>query len=174
MVSFSKFLDLFGAQQYIVEEVRRNESRAVARPQLGQRYRAVRERGYQAEQAVLQWARSRYGASEIDHQKRGFPDILLVDSDGEKVGIEVLLVPQARFGMWYGRLKDTAYRGYYKSHQEILVIFAIALVADSETEALELHSWLESRSSLDLPPTHFHIGYVSDDGRFEEVAEMRL
>ena len=170
IVRFSSFLDLFGAEKRVVEEVRQGEARA--RSTVSADYREVRQRAVQAETAVAEWARRRFSAERIEATRRNFPDIVVEDGTGYKTGIEIAMIREGTTlsGLWVRRVLDHAYRGYYEASKGELDAFAIALVSETELGAEDALSRVE-RTTRDLPPIQIYAGYVTEDGEYSEIGE---
>jgi hypothetical protein len=163
-------LDIFGVQQDVVAEVRKEEVEAqvsVSRPFFDPMHFR------RAEQAVIRWAQRRYSAVEVQENVPNGPDILILDDDDENVGIEVLIVRGPNPARVMHRVRELAYRGHWHRERLVLTVFAIAVVADDSASAQAITQFLKRRK-LDLPETHLHVGFIATGEEFEEVEEIRL
>ena len=173
ITKFSTFLDLFGAERRVVEEVRQSEVRALTPRDT--RHREFQRQIALAEIAVADWASREFAASEVETSRHRFPDMVVENNDGDRVGIEVAAVRRENVpsGFWMRRVMEKALRGYYEVGKDEIQAFAIALVTDSEAEAENILARLE-RTTQDFPPVNVYVGFLVGGSRFVEVGEVQF
>ena len=160
IVKFSQLLDLFGAEEQLVEEVRKKE---IVQPATGSRedflWRVAR-----AEQATEEWLVRRFSPITITKNEREFPDFKLELSSGKRLGVEIKTIRQPHNVPLMHR--DVAYRAYYEMNENRFDDFVLVFVAGAEDIAKESTRYLERRRRLPLPAIGLVVGYLDSDNNF--------
>lgn len=161
IVKFSQLLDLFGAEEQVVEEVRNKEiaQSIITRPT------SIILLAMRAEQAVELWLRNRYSPRELTKNIQKFPDFIVVLSTGRRLGVEVKAFRHSHTGAIWQRFRDVAYRGYYEINEGNIDAFTAVFVAESDEKALEVALNMERLISQG-PPINVVIGYLDSVGEF--------
>lgn len=89
LVNFSQFLELFGAPQKIVDEVRTSESVAAIDAE-ARHYAADLQVLLGGQDAVWQWLVETHPSARVEKSEYRFPDILVIHPDDEVEGFEVI------------------------------------------------------------------------------------
>jgi len=150
IVSFSKFLELFGATAEAVGEVRTEEIKIDLSTM--SMYGRNSVLAYVAEQAVSEWLRIQYPALDIARDDRT-GNYVLSESGGRAYAISVKYISSSRNqSMINARLRDTLRRFEERYHFQEYDDRIVFLVFESELDAVETAQRLpEMLSRMQLP-----------------------
>lgn len=85
----------------------------------------IRALSYIAEHAVAEWFSATYPGGFVLHQDHGWPDMIVHRPDGEKIGVEVIVV---RSLLFLQRAEERAYRAFHGIQKGQFASFELALV----------------------------------------------
>ena len=163
IIELSRLLDLYGASESVVAEVRQEE-REVRVEQA-----PIRQQAFRAEKAVFEWLRTTYPNTEIVRNESRFPDFVVLNLDGTRTGVEVKFF---RHRIPVTRLRDTALRGYHEVNEGELDDFIIVIVSDYEAFVYELtqtgRKMLPAISNVSIV-----VGHLTSRGWFSQTLELR-
>jgi rRNA-processing protein FCF1 len=177
IVQFSSFLNLYGASEDVVEEVRQKEQQtrleASSAPQSALIAREGYRRGYEAEEAIHRWLITKYPSQRIvrepDFGLPIRPDFAVTDNDSNIKAVEVVLARQGQHPvMILRRVSDKALAGYYGIREGKLREFMLTIVGDNPDNILEIAGRFE-RSNARISGVSYYFFYLGHDGELEEV-----
>lgn len=169
IAKFSQLLDLFGAEEQVVAEVRNKEEAQRIIPRAGDlAWRALR-----AEQAVGIWLQNRFSPRELRKSIQKFPDFIVELSTGKCLGVEVKVFRHPSYIVIAQKFREVAFRGYYEINEGNIDAFAIAFVTEDEDSALRASVNLE-RTLSQGPQIGIVIGYLDTLGDFIPFEERLL
>ena len=176
IIQFSSFLNLYGASEDVVEEVRQKEQltrfEASPSPQDSFNLREGFRRGNEAEEAILGWLIRKYPVQRIVRESNlGLtirPDFAVIDNDSSVKVVEVLLVRQLHAVMTLRRISDKALAGYYGIREGKISEFILTIVGEDQESILEVAARFE-RSNLRVSGVSYYFFCLRPDGELDEV-----
>jgi len=165
ILKFSSFLDLFGATEEVVEEVRKEEIQSVIELTLPPDRHALRH-GLQAEEAVFKWLWRQYPERVAFAERLDRVDIKINNIDGSLVGVEVKYMRHSvnpmfirrRISLWLSQLAAA------EKYSSLL----LAVVVENDATLGILTSKL-NRMEFPVPNLTVTVGRLSEDGEFQAV-----
>jgi hypothetical protein len=168
ITKFSDFLDLFGAKQDVVEEVRKEE--VTVRSATADDYIERRRAADEAEEAVGRWLIAEYPFARIVRDE-GLADFVVIHADGSRLGVEVKYFAHTRGAHFIPRIRELGYRAFYETQKAGFAQYLLCIVVPSQDAARELMRWIQ-RMAARTPPMEFSVGVVVDS-RYTEVDRGR-
>lgn len=165
IAKFSQLLDIFGAEEQVVAEVRKEEVVRRAVPSHGDFMGFIRL----AEQAVYSWLQNRFPSDQIIKKLR-FPEFVVELTNNKRIGIEVKAFRNSPPSMLAHRIRDFAYRGYYEINEGDLDGFILVLVIQDEAVARQAVAPVE-RAVERIPQIDLVVGTLDSAGAFVSIAE---
>lgn len=164
IIQFSRFLDLYGASERVVEEVRKEEVQISLEPSQPL-HRQVAQAGFAAEEAVFRWLQRQYPNSVKYAGRSARLDYIVNQPDGTSIGVEVKYFGRLRYHLEL-RFHNVVFQlkqimDEWKYTKMLLVLVA----ADSQILA-RLNQYIDE---LDLPNISITIGVLNDIGEFVPV-----
>lgn len=164
IIKFSDFVSLFGADETVVEEVRKEESQL--RYSSGERINELRAFASIAEKAVLNWLAHVYGESSIkvntDHKVPC--DFILRKSTNDRVAVEVKTFRQGMVMM--SRLKEWKLQAFYALEKSIFTEYMLVFVLPGGNEEIsqrDINRVKNSFSYIDVPNFSLIFGVMHGD-----------
>jgi len=182
IIPFSRFLDLYGASEEVVQEVRQEEvSVRVVEDRAIQSSRSsfdeFSRRESLASVAVEKWLIKNYHVREIHTSREQFrmmlkdviipADIIFTDESQNITAVEVMYTDTSRVRtpMLRMRLRERALAGYYAVGEGKIANYIIIIVGDNEETILEAASKIE-RGSSRLARISYILGSLNENGEF--------
>jgi hypothetical protein len=158
IVTFSKFLDLYGASEAVIEEVRVEEK-------LAQIDRISSARPQALHQAIWKWLISNYPESSVIEYSKKFPDFVVVRPDGGRIGVKVRL-----FGLAWelARRFREIKQAIAEASDTDFTSYLIICVGDSLGSAMLLHQRIR-KLDITIPNTTIITGTLNSLGAFESL-----
>jgi rRNA-processing protein FCF1 len=185
IIAFSRLLNLYGASEKAVQEVRKEEvlTRAdeIRAGQIARSsYDELRRKEEVAELAIQSWLKNTYSINEIYlgrdqvrfllKNSRVPADIAFVDDSQNATAVEVMFMDFSRVQSptLRMRLRERALAGYYAVSEGEISSYMIVFVGDSKKTAIAATTILE-RSSSRVAKVSYVVGYLDQDGDFQKV-----
>ena len=166
IIKFSDFLDLFGAEQKLVREVRQKERQYFSEisPDLAIFSSAAFE-------AVFEWLRNHYPNKEIligeavSLADRNVPDFIIMDKDGSQIGVEIKILHSRSFSPHrLNFIINQVYHDFAEIFDELKVILIFEReLTPSRAQAI-LSNVLQHRG--EFPSFEILFGTITVDGEF--------
>lgn len=177
IIQFSRLLDLYGASEEVVAEVRQKEQELrfevpSIRRQISRD--ADRRGSRDAEDAVYEWLLNKYPKRHIlqappDIPLPNRPDFVIAEDGSAPTAVEVIYTaPMGNIVAAHQRIRDRALSGYYGIQEGIISEFIVAVVSDIPDNLLNLAERLE-RSPRRIGKISYYFFHFLPDGRLEEV-----
>jgi len=164
IIEFSHFLDLYGASESVVAEVRQEER------QIRAEQASIRQQAFKAAEAVFEWLRMTYPDREIVRNEPHFPDFIIVNPEGIGTGVEIKFF---RHRIPVPRLRATAHRGYYEVDKGELDDFIVVIVSDDEALVDELTFGPGRKMLPEISNVSYIVGPLTPSGKFYRTLELR-
>jgi rRNA-processing protein FCF1 len=166
ILKFSTFLDLFGATEDVVEEVRKEEMQSIIDSAF---HHDVTRRYLMVEQAVFKWLWQQYPerVSVADIGDR--VDLIIANADGSRIGVEVKYFRDSkpvRFRLKH--LWEQFRRGFAQEKYRSLIV---AIVCEDEETLLRVTSYL-SDGGIPISDVTVTVGYLGDGGEFKPIRSI--
>jgi hypothetical protein len=183
ITQFSQFLDLYGATEKVVEEVRQKEQsvtptsmppfkgRVDSHTQGGE----IAHKGYLAEQAAFKWLVLRYPdkriavADELRNENSIFhPDFVIIDDDSLSKAVDVVFIRPSSLPntITMKRVSDRALAANYALHEGLFKEVLLIVVADDLTFLVEFAARFE-KSRQKVKEVEYKFAYLSPNGVLE-------
>jgi hypothetical protein len=167
ITKFSDFLDLFGAEEAVVQEVRNEEalvkaSRFASTSDMRAHAQAVKE-------LVRRWLELQYPDCQILEADDTFADFLLVSPAGKQTPVSVIASRQSQPFLVIRRLREVGYRAFYESRRTNSNSVLIVAVFPS-AESAQAFSGTASKMVAKGPPLSVSIGYIDANLGYVEVS----
>jgi hypothetical protein len=169
MINLAELLELYGATEEVVEEVKQEEERA-SNLSFEQVEGQVKDIAYKAELAVYEWLNNQNEYQEISLEQHNFLDIIAISDKGYRIGVEVKVVRNSRFPY---HLVVNRYIEYFPMlHKENIQKIMLFFVGENERNILSLKEKILARP-LNFP-SNFSIigGYLEFDGKFQPIVKF--
>jgi predicted transcriptional regulator with HTH domain len=165
IIKFSSFLNLYGATEEVVEEVRKEEVQAIIETTEPQ-HRRIMRRAMNAEEEVLKWLGRQYPDRVSFAGMRDRVDFTVANLDGTLTGVEVKYFPDSRHAKFrlrdaFRRLEPIQADGKYSS---ILLV----VVTEDEATIFSLNDYV-NKIKIPIPNLSITIGYLGDDEEFKAL-----
>lgn len=158
IVTFSKFLDLYGASEAVIEEVRVEEKLAQI-----DRISSARE-PETVHKAVWKWLISTYPESSVIEYSEKFPDFVVVRPDGGRIGVKVRLLGQTvELARRFREIKQTIAEA-----SDVFTSYLIICVGDNLGSAMLMHQRIR-KLDITIPNTTIITGTLNSLGAFESL-----
>ena len=169
IISFSRFLDLYGVSANVVQEVRTQEQLSI------QRSAKHAQEGYIVERAVYNWLKSRYPDAQIilrsrmsGHDYGVESDLEVIDEESGHVAVLVKYFRRLAGGQprihWIA--DKFAQQSFIKVHNKLMLV----LVASDFEDAAMLKRSAETLA-IKIPELEVVVGYITPDLEFLELSE---
>lgn len=166
IIKLSNLLKLFGVNEKVVEEVRKEEKQKYINAKISRTNRNI----YLEKEAlngVYNWIRKKYPDLSIDYSD-GFPDFIITNSNGTKQGVEVKRITDSN--RIINLLRSIKLRIQENHVNDSFSGFIIVLIFDS------VDSWANTSSDVfsnimkfDDKKTSISWGYIDENGEFQEM-----
>ncbi|MDZ8053010.1 MAG: PIN domain-containing protein [Aulosira sp. ZfuCHP01] len=185
IIAFSRLLNLYGASDKVVQEVRKEE--VFTRGDEIRSAQAIRSsfdelirKEVVAVLAIQSWLKTTYAINEIYvgtdqlrfllKDSRVPADIAFVDDSQNITAVEVMFmdIDRVQSPTLRMRLRDRSLSGYYAVSEGKISTYMIVVVGDSEETVIEAATKLD-RSSSRIAKVSYILGYLDQDGEFQKV-----
>jgi hypothetical protein len=169
MINLAELLELYGATEEVVEEVKQEEERA-SHLNFEQVEGQVKDIGYKSLLSVYEWLRTQKEYQKISLELHRFLDIIAISDNGYRIGVEVKVVSDSRFP--YHLVVKDYIEDFPMLHQENIQKMMLFFVTENEENILSLPRKIID-SKLDVP-RNFSImgGYLDSDGKFQLIVKF--
>lgn len=171
ILKFSSFLDMYGATEEVVEEVRKEEIQAIIESTQPP-HRQATHLALKAEEAVFRWLWRQYPNRVSFSNITSGVDFTVTNADGTFTGVEVKYLRQfqhvkfrlqAKF-----RLKDVLQRFKRIYEDGEFSSLLLVLVADDETSISQLNEYV-NELEIPIPNVTITIGFLGGDDEFKAL-----
>ena len=177
ILKFSSFLDLFGATEEVVEEIRKEELQAIFESSQPPHRKGMIQ-ALSAEEAVFRWLWRQYpDRVNFANLGEGF-DMTVDNTDGTFIGVEVKFFREPRhvkprLRASIQKMLRSFQNGKYSSLLLVIVIEDANIVSQLEFIRSKIN---ESVSELGTPILNISVvvGSVGDEGEFKALSSTRL
>ncbi|MCF3609204.1 PIN domain-containing protein [Planktothrix agardhii 1033] len=168
MIDLAELLELYGASEEVVEEVKQEEKSA-SNLKLKQVGGQVSNIGYKAVSAVCEWLNNQNDYQIFSINKQDFPEIIGISNEGYKIGVEVKFIrcdPPVHYDLVISQcIGQFTMLGKENFQKKMLFI----IVDENEENILKFQSEIID-SELDVTSNFsIIIGYLDYDGKFKKV-----
>lgn len=167
ILKFSDFLDLFGAGDDVVEEVRIEEAKLTP-PEEPERLQ-TKGRGFLAEAAVGRWLLTRFPGSLVE-RKDSHLDYELVKPDGQRLGVIVKVVLNPL--MWKQQVVKMTEKNVARGESEISDVLVCLVVEGQESAALLAQHFMRRESRFGS--VEVCIGWLDTSNSFVPAANIQF
>lgn len=163
ITKFSEFVSLFGADETVVEEVRKEEYQLQAYSDIQKidhpKFNSL------AEKAVLQWLTRQYGenAIRINNDRKIPCDFVLIKSETEQVAIEIQTSTR-KFTL--SKVKDLGMQAFYTINKGGFAEYILVMVLLDYSENIPGYRVSQLRSiagHIDVPNFSLILGFIKDN-----------
>lgn len=181
MIQFSQFLDLYGATEKVVEEVRQKEQFVTPTsmpefkggPEFQTRLRNLAQLGHIVDRATYKWLVSNFPGSKVTivgETSSGNsvfrPDFVIVDSTGVSTAANVVSVRTGNLGRELARISERALAAHYALSEGTFKGALVIVVTDNLEFLVELAARFES-SNKRIKQVDYKFAYLSPRGELE-------